>query len=45
MLMSDKNKAQIKNMRDSANYSQVIAPYLAGTEQRLRQKAVEQEYY
>ena len=45
MLMSDKNKAQIKNMRDSANYSQVIAPYLAGTEQRLRQKAVEQDYY
>lgn len=45
MLMSDKNKAQIKNMRDSANYSQVIAPYLAGTEQRLRQKAVEQEHY
>ena len=45
MLMSDKNKAQIRNMRDSANYSQVIAPYLAGTEQRLRQKAVEQDYY
>lgn len=45
MLMSDKNKAQIKNMRDSANYSQIIAPYLAGTEQRLRQKAVEQDYY
>ena len=45
MLMSDKNKAQIRSMRDSANYSQVIAPYLAGTEQRLRQKAVEQDYY
>lgn len=45
MLMSDKNKAQIRNIRDSANYSQVIAPYLAGTEQRLRQKAVEQDYY
>ena len=45
MLMSEKNKAQIRNMRDSANYSQVIAPYLAGIEQRLRQKAVEQDYY
>ena len=45
ILMSDKNKAQIENMRDSANYSQVVAPYLAGTEQRLRQKAVEQDYY
>ena len=45
MLMSDKNKAQIRNMRDSANYSQVVAPYLSGIEQRLRQKAVEQDYY
>ena len=45
MLMSDKNKVQIRNMRDSANYSQVIAPYLTGIEQRLRQKTAEQEYY
>lgn len=45
MLMSEKNKSQIENMRDSANYSQVIAPYLAGIEQRLRQKAVKQDYY
>lgn len=45
MLMSDKNKAQIENMRDSANYSQVIEPYLSGSEQRLRQKAAEQDYY
>lgn len=45
MLMSDKNKAQIENMRDSANYSQVIEPYLSGSEQRLRQKAAGQDYY
>jgi len=45
MLMSEKNKAQIKNMRDSANYSQVVAPLLGGIEQRLRTKGKEQEYY
>ena len=45
MLMSEKNKAQIKNMRDSANFSQVISPILAGREQRLRNKAAQQEYY
>lgn len=45
MLMSDKNKEQIINMRDSANYSQVVGPYLEGMEERLRQKAAEQDYY
>lgn len=45
MLMSEKNKAQIENMRDSANFSQVVSPLLAAKEQRLRNKGVEQEYY
>lgn len=45
MLMSEKNKAQIRNMRDSANFSQVISPLLAAKEQRLRNKAAQQEYY
>ena len=45
MLMSEKNKAQIKNMRDSANFTQIVSPLLAAKEQRLRNKGVEQEYY
>ena len=45
MLMSEKNKASILNMRDSANFSQIISPLLAGKEQRLRNKAAQQEYY
>lgn len=45
MLMTEKNKSQIKNMRDSANYSQIIAPLLAAEEQRIRNKAAEQDYY
>ena len=45
MLMSQKNKAQIENMRDSANFSQVVSPVLAATEQRMRAKAAEQEAY
>lgn len=45
MLMSEKNKSQIENMRDSANYSQVVAPLLGGIEQRWRNKGKEQEYY
>lgn len=45
MLMSEKNKANILNMRDSANFSQVLSPLLAGKEQRLRNKAAQQEYY
>jgi hypothetical protein len=30
--MSEKNKANILNSRDSANYSQVVAPLLGGME-------------
>ena len=45
MLMSEKNKAQIENMRDSANFSQVISPLLQGKEQRLRNEGAEQEHY
>lgn len=45
MLMSQKNKANIENMRDSANFSQVIAPYFSGTEQRLRNEGIKQEKY
>ena len=45
ILMSQKNRAQIKNMRDSANFSQVVAPLLSATEQRLRNKGKEQDYY
>lgn len=45
MLMTDKNKAQIENMRDSANFSQIVSPLLAAKEQRLRNKGAEQEYY
>lgn len=45
MLMSEKNKASIMNSRDSANFSQVLAPLLAGTEQRLRNEGVLQQKY
>ena len=45
LLMSEKNKAQIKNMRDSANYSQVAAPLMMGIESKLREKGVEQKQY
>ena len=45
MLTTQANKAQIKNTRDSANYSQVLSPLLAGTEQRLRNKEVQKEKY
>lgn len=45
MLMSEKNKAQIENMRDSANFSQVMSPLLTAKEQRLRNEGAEQEYY
>ena len=45
ILMSQKNRAQIKNMRDSANFSQVVAPLLSATEQRLRNEGVQQKYY
>ena len=45
LLMTEKNKSQIENMRTSANYSQVFAPLVGATEQRLRSKAAQQEYY
>lgn len=45
MLMSEKNKEQIRNMRDSANYSQIVSPLLMGIEKRLRASATEQEQY
>ena len=45
MLMTSKNKAQIENARDSANYSQIINPLLTASEQRLRNKAQEQNAY
>lgn len=43
MLMSEKNKAQIENTRDSAMQSMVIDPLLSSREQRLRNEAVEQQ--
>lgn len=45
MLATAKNKSQIENMRDSANYSQVVAPLLMGIEQRIRSSAAEQQQY
>jgi hypothetical protein len=45
MLMTQKNKANIENARDSANYSQIVSPYLTATEQRLREKGAEKEYW
>lgn len=45
MLMSEKNKEQIRNMRDSANYSQIVSPLLMGIEKRLRASAAEQKQY
>ena len=45
MLMTEKNKTQIENARDSANFSQVLSPLLAGKEQRLRNEGKKQEYY
>ena len=45
MLMTSKNKSQIRNMGKSATYSQVVDPLLTATEQRLRNEGVEQEQY
>ena len=45
MMMSEKNKANIENIRDSANYSQVIQPLLTGITSRIRQNAAEQDAY
>ena len=45
MLMTEKNKAQIENARDSANFSQVIAPWFNNKISGLRSEAKEQEEY
>lgn len=45
MLMSQKNKAQIENARDSANFSQVAAPLMMGIEQRIRNEGKIQKAY
>ena len=45
MMMSEKNKSNILNMRDSANFSQVINPLLSAKEQRLRDEVTKQEHY
>ena len=45
MLMSEKNKATIKNSRDSANFSQIISPLISAAEQRLRNEGKQQKYY
>lgn len=45
MFMTDKNKMSIENMRDSANYTQIIAPLLAAKEQRMRSDAARRDAY
>lgn len=45
ILMSEKNKSNILNMRDSANFSQIINPLISAKEQRLRNEGMKQEYY
>lgn len=45
MMMSEKNKSNILNMRDSANFSQVINPLLSAKEQRLRDEVTKQKRY
>jgi hypothetical protein len=45
MMMSEKNKKNIENIRDSANYSQVVQPLLTGITSRIRQDAAEQDAY
>lgn len=45
MLMTEKNKTQIENMRDSANYSQVVAPLMKDIAAQMRAKAKEQQYW
>lgn len=45
MFMADKNKRNIENMRDSANYTQIIAPLLAAQEQRMRSDADRKDAY
>ena len=45
MLMTEKNKAQIESIRDSNNFSQVVAPFISNRIQDLRAKSAEQKYY
>lgn len=45
MLMSQKNKIGIENTRDSANYSQIVEPFISSIEQRLRTKEKQQQTY
>ena len=45
MLMTEKNKADKLNIRDSSNFSQIIDPYISTMEQRLRNEAVKQQKY
>ena len=45
MLMSQKNKADIENMRDSANFSQIVNPLISSIEQQLKNREQRQEDY
>ena len=45
MLMTEKNKADKLNIRDSSNFSQIIDPYISTVEQRFRNEAVKQQAY
>ena len=45
MLTTLANKTKIENTRDSANYSQILAPLLSGYEQRMRNNEVLKERY
>lgn len=45
MLMTEKNKADKLNIRDSSNFSQIIDPYISTVEKRLRDDAVKQQKY
>lgn len=43
MLETQKNKANLENIRDSGNYSQIIEPFISTQEQRLRNEAIRKE--
>lgn len=45
MLMTEKNKANIENMRDSANFSQIVEPLLTSFTQNIRQQGAKQDAY
>ena len=45
MLMTQKNKANIENTRDSANFSQIIEPFLSGITQQYKSEAKQQKAY